>query len=82
MITIHTHITNPLYFLIIKLYKVILYFIIHANIHTNNIVTKINKQINNAHNQYRHAITQIIYKFIIKIYTLTTHNGQIEKRDS
>ena len=25
MITIHTHVTNPLYFLIIKLYKVILY---------------------------------------------------------
>ena len=26
MMTIHTHVTNPLYFLIIKLYKVILYF--------------------------------------------------------
>ena len=25
MMTIHTHVTNPLYFLIIKLYKVILY---------------------------------------------------------
>ena len=25
MITIHTHVTNPLYFLIIKLYKFILY---------------------------------------------------------
>ena len=43
MIIIHTHITNPLYFLIIKLYKVILYLIIHAHIYTNNSVTKINK---------------------------------------
>ena len=48
MIIIHTHITNPLYFLIIKLYRVILYFIIHAHIYTNNSVTKINKYITHA----------------------------------
>ena len=40
MITIYTSVTNPLYFLIIKLYKVILYYTIHEHIHTNNIITK------------------------------------------
>ena len=34
MIIIHTHITNPLYFLIIKLYKVILYlYYTHTHSH-------------------------------------------------
>ena len=40
MITIYTSVRNPLYFLIIKLYKVILYYTIHEHIHTNNIITK------------------------------------------
>ena len=30
MIIIHTHVTNPLYFLIIKLYKIILYYYIYT----------------------------------------------------
>ena len=49
MITIDTHVTNHLYFLIIKLYKFILYTqtSTHIIIHTNNIITK-----SNAHNQY------------------------------
>ena len=35
MMTIHTHVTNPLYFLIIKLYKVILYlYCTHKHPHT------------------------------------------------
>ena len=34
MITIHTHVTNPLYFLIIKLYKVILY-LYYTRIHSH-----------------------------------------------
>ena len=35
MITIHTYVINPLYFLIIKLYKVILYlYCIHRYPHT------------------------------------------------
>ena len=35
MITIHTHVINPLYFLIIKLYKIILYlYCIHKYPHT------------------------------------------------
>ena len=46
MTTIYTSVTNPLYFLVIKLYKVILYYTIHEHIHTNNIITK---KKNNAH---------------------------------
>ena len=47
IITIHIHVTNPLYFLIIKLYKVILYLYgtqtsNHVSIHTNSIITKSN----------------------------------------
>ena len=43
MTTIHTHITNLMYFLITKLYKFILhlyYTHTHITIHTNNIITK------------------------------------------
>ena len=46
-ITIHTHVTNSMYFLIIQVYKVILYLFIlyihiftHITIHTNNIIKK------------------------------------------
>ena len=35
-ITIHTHVINPLYFLIIKLYKIILYlYYTHKYLHTS-----------------------------------------------
>ena len=54
LITIYTYVTNYLYFLIIKLYKVILYLYYtrtqastHVSIHINNIITK-----GNAHSQY------------------------------
>ena len=43
--SIHTHVTNHLYLLIIKLYKVVLYLdahIPHITIHTNKIITKKN----------------------------------------
>ena len=41
MIIIHTYVTNPLYFLIIKLYKVILYiFILYTHIFTQIILKK------------------------------------------
>ena len=58
MITIHIHVRNHLYFLIIKLYKFILYTqtFTHIIIHTNNIIKK-----SNAHNQ-THSHTK--YKFI------------------
>ena len=37
MITIHNHVTNPLYYLIIKLYKVILYlYFTHKHPHTHH----------------------------------------------
>ena len=51
MITIYTSVTNPLYFLIIKLYKVILYYTIHEHIHTNNIITKKTKIMHILHTQ-------------------------------
>ena len=35
MIKIHTYVTNFLYFLIIKLYKVILYFILYMHTFSN-----------------------------------------------
>ena len=66
MITIHIHVRNHLYFLIIKLYKFILYTqtFTHIIIHTNNILKK-----SNAHNQ-----THTKYKFIKKSDTC---NSQI-----
>ena len=79
MITIHTLVTNPMYFLIIKLYKVILYLyyiFTHITVHTNNITTNNNNNNNNTRNQYQthtHTHTQPQYKFIIKRETLTTH---------
>ena len=52
MKTIHTHVANHLYFLIIKLYIYIIFILYtqtstHIIIHTNNIIIK-----SNVHNQY------------------------------
>ena len=48
----HTHVTNPLYTIIIKLYYI---YIIHTYIHTNKIIRK-NKNKNNTHQNHTHTI--------------------------
>ena len=60
MITIYTSVTNPLYFLIIKLYKLYYIYTIHEHIYTNNIITKKNNN-NNAHITHTNNIIFIIY---------------------
>ena len=54
IITISTHVTNPLYFLIIKLYKVILYlYFIHKHPHTRHYLHKLHyKKKSNTQSQY------------------------------
>ena len=87
IITIHIDVTNPLYFLIIELYKVILYvYYTHTHIYIDNIITKIN----NVHNQYQkytHTNSIKIYNkkrntFNSQTLTIYYSNSQIEKRDS
>jgi len=59
VITIHTCVTNPLYFLFIKLYKIILYsYYIRTHSHKSPFTGitfqhNNNNNNNNAHNQYQ-----------------------------
>ena len=49
--TIHNQVTNPLYFLIIKLHKVILYlYYAHKRPRTHHYSHKRHYKINNVHN--------------------------------
>ena len=51
MMTIHNQVTNPLYFLIIKLHKVILYlYYAHKRPRTHHYSHKRHYKINNVHN--------------------------------